>query len=435
MPAPLPRRLRPAWNPALPRRRLLASLASLAGGAALLGWFGRQRAQGPLPQGAYVWQRAWGAAVGAAVREAGADFSSLIALGAEVRWRGGQPVTERVSFDGQALRAAGVAVGLGLRVHEAPGGRALGDALAAIGDEIAAMVARARAAEITPGEIQIDLDCPTSRLGDYARWLAALRPRVGGARLVATALPSWLGSRGFAEVAGAVDGYVLQVHGLERPVRADGSLVLIDPVRARRAIELAGGLGAPFVVALPTYEHELAFDAGGGLVGLASEGPAVRWPEGTTRRRVGADAAVIAALVRDLEASRPAALRGLLWYRLPVADDSHNWRLATLRRVMRGLAPEGRVVPRIEAEEPGLWRVALANEGSGDADAPGQLRLRWTDGARLASDGLGGFQAREGGARGLVIVGPPLRLRPGERREIAWIRLDTEMGQVMADEG
>jgi hypothetical protein len=53
----------------------------------------------------------------------------------------------------------------------------------------------------------------------------------------------------------------------------------------------------------------------------------------------------------------------------------------------------------------------------------------------VASDGLGGFQAREGEAEGLLLEGPALRLRPGERREIAWIRLDTVNGQVTADEG
>jgi hypothetical protein len=436
--APSPRRPRRAWNRPLPRRRLLASLAALAGGAGLLAvtaTVGSRREQGPLPQGAYVWQRAWGPAVAGAVRAAGADFSALVALGAEVRWREGKALIDRVSFDGQSLAAAGVAVGLGLRVHEPPGDAALAAAIGPIGDEIAAMKARAEASGARVGEIQIDLDCPTSRLDAYARWVEALRPRTGGARLVVTALPSWLGARGFEHLARAVDGYVLQVHGLERPVRADSPLSLLERGAARRAIEKAGAIGAPFVVALPTYEHELAFGPDGALVGLASEGPAARWPEGTTLRRVGADAAEVAALVREIEASRPAALRGLLWYRLPVAGDARNWRLVTLRRVMRGEAPAGHVVARVATEEPGLWRVTLANEGSGDADAPGQLRLRWTGGSRVASDGLGGFQAREGEAEGLLLEGPALRLRPGERREIAWIRLDTVNGQVTADEG
>lgn len=47
---------------------------------------GRQRAHGPLPHEAYLWQRDWGRAVQESVREHGSRFEQLTYLAGEIRW-------------------------------------------------------------------------------------------------------------------------------------------------------------------------------------------------------------------------------------------------------------------------------------------------------------------------------------------------------------
>jgi uncharacterized protein DUF3142 len=419
----------PTRPPTLSRRRWLAGATGLTVVGALgAGAYRRLlRRSGPLEQQAYVWNYAWTDAVKRAVEGAGADVRALVVLGAEVRWGArGEAQTRVVRVDGPALRQASVPVGLGLRIHALegdPGEQHAAPVLAAI----AAARAQIEGAGLRVGEVQLDFDCATRRLDAYRRWLDRLRPAAAGARLTMTALPTWLTHASFAGLASAVDGYVLQVHGLDDPRGA-----LFDRGHALRAVALAGALGRPFRLALPTYAYRIAFDAAGRAAGAAAEGPAGGWGEGWQERRVAAPPAEIAALVRALTASRPASLEGLLWYRLPVEGDRQNWSMATLRAVQQGRAPAGRL--RAEAaEEAGLWTLSLSNDGDDDVELRGAARVRWRGGRRIASDALGGLRERREGDEVLWLEATtPWRLSPGERRVVGWLRLEPG-GQVQID--
>jgi len=75
----------------------------------------RERAAGPLPQEAYVWQRAWTPAVREAVSQT-PDFAGLTVLAAEIDLSRSPFRAFRVGIDWQALRDAGRPVGLALRI-------------------------------------------------------------------------------------------------------------------------------------------------------------------------------------------------------------------------------------------------------------------------------------------------------------------------------
>ena len=175
--------------PSLDRRRLL-----LGAGALGLGWLGSQRlpwmASGSLPQQAYVWQRVWNDPVREAILGASLDVSGLVVLGAEVQWTREGFKKYPVGFDGAALRQAGVPVGLAIRVHEAKAGLGAEQARA-VAAQIEEALERAARASLPVNEVQVDLDCPASRLDGYRRWLPSLRGATGGARLTFTALPSY----------------------------------------------------------------------------------------------------------------------------------------------------------------------------------------------------------------------------------------------------
>jgi hypothetical protein len=178
-------------------------------------------------------------------------------------------------------------------------------------------------------------------------------------------------------------------------------------------------------VALPTYSYVAAFDPRGKLLGLSAEGPLLSWPAGVRLRTVSSDPADLAELVRGWTRERPRELSGILWYRLPVEGDRMNWSAPALRAVMAGRTPRGVVRAAVREPEPGLVEIDLVDDGDGEAAAPSSIWIGWRGEAFLAADGLAGYRAAPG-SNGLRLQGPgSVRLRPGERRTIAWLRFAT----------
>lgn len=236
--------------------------------------------------------------------------------------------------------------------------------------------------------------------------------------LVITVLPDWLGRADFDPLATAADGFVLQVHSLERPRAPEQPLTLCDPAAARRAVERAGRTGVPFRVALATYGYCVAFDPHGKLIGLQADGPAVTWPADALLRVVRSDPAATAALVRDWTASRPASLRGIIWYRLPTAADALNWRWPTLRAVMTGRTPCARLELETHRSAPGLFELELANTGEADASLPAEITVNWAAARLLAADTLTGYE--------LEPVSPgQVRFHRAAAGEIQWLPVET----------
>jgi hypothetical protein len=381
------------------------------------------QASGPLRQEAYVWQRSWTPEVRQAVRQA-SGISAFVVLAAEVDLRHGAPRVSRIPLD-PSLKGAGRPAGAALRVTpfpsrfaDEPRGARL---LAELTRDVAA---EARAKGIALAEIQLDYDCPESRLDDYRGLLSVLRRAAAPVPLTFTALPSWMGQRrAFGRLIAAADGTVLQVHSLQAPSGPGKAIALLRLDEAREWVETAARFGRRFRVALPTYGYLAAFDPRGRLLGLSAEGPLLSWPEGIDVRSARSDPAVLAKLVRAWTRERPAGLSGILWFRLPVAGDRLNWSGPELRAVMAGRAPHGEARAVVRHPEPALAEVDLIGEGDGEAAAPASIRVRWNEGAFLAADGLAGYESGLPGRNELRLERPrPGRLRPGERRTVAWLR-------------
>lgn len=399
-----------------PRLIVLALLAAL--GMACR----HPHASGPLRQEAYVWQRSWSPAAREAVRQT-PGISGLVVLAAEVDLRQGSPRVARVPLD-RSLKSAGKPVGIALRVTTFPSRFAdepgIGRLLAAL---IQDLILEAEAKGIALAEIQIDYDCPESKLDDFRGVLPSLRRAAAPIPLTFTALPSWMGQRrAFAKLIAAVDGYVLQVHSLVPPKSPKGDFSVLRPDEAREWVATAARFGRPFRVALPTYGYLAAFDRKDRLVGLSAEGPFFSWPAALRLREARSDPAAAAGLVREWTRERPAELAGILWYRLPVEGDRLNWTAPTLRAVMAGRNPQSAVRVDVRAPEPGLVEIDLLDSGDGEAATPSPVSIGWSHGALLATDGLSGYQVGRdpGGVR--LERSRPGRLRPGERRTIAWLR-------------
>jgi hypothetical protein len=385
------------------------------------------RASGPLPQAAYVWQRAWDDPVRDAIFDHQESFSEMVVLAAEVNWQGRSPHIVHVPLNYSLLAQLKTPVGLALRIGAFRGPFGASEESTIWLSRLArSLVEEARTNHLNVSELQIDFDCAESKLDGYRTWVAKIRQEVAPVPVVITALPAWLRHSAFRRLASSSDGYVLQVHSLARPRTLDSPFSLCDADVARQAVERAALLRKEFRVALPTYGYVLAFDAQGRFAGLSAEGPARSWPTNFTTREVAADPAAMASLVRGWATNRPAAMRGLIWYRLPVEGDRLNWHWPTLAAVMEGKTPHAAVKVEKREPQPGLVELALINEGQEDFTVPAKVTLRWTDARLSASDAFLGFEVAQSSTNLIRFVSTAefSRIAPGERRPLGWVRLD-----------
>jgi hypothetical protein len=382
-----------------------------------------------------------------AVQEHGSDFAALVVLKAEVSLTGKQPniITVPIRYD--ALVKTKRPVGLAIRIGLYPGPFSTNSPATKLLIGLAqAALAEAKQHNLMLRELQLDFDCAGSMLDGYRLWVQAIRKRIAPVPLTITALPSWLKQPSFGPLVAATDGYVLQVHSLERPRDLRSPFTLCDPESARRAVDLAGDFQVPFRVALPTYGYRIAFDTTGRFVGLSAEGPARSWPPGVQEREVRADPVQLAQLTQFWATNRPSAMRGLIWYRLLITSDILNWRWPTLSAMVALRSPHQSVRAESRRVEPGLVEISLVNNGELDISSRLAVEVRWSrdGGARLvAADGLRGFEAVDEGPSTLRLKNQSqsCRLPAGERQVIGWLRFNqdrevqVELVQLLSQEG
>lgn len=371
---------------------------------------GCQRPVVQLPHEAYVWQRQWTAAVVEALAQP-ARVSGLRVLALEVDGA----VMHRTAPDLAALARDGRPVWLVVRIE----GSRLPLAAVALAPVLGELAADWQQAGIRLAGIEIDHDTASAALGDYARWLHALRPQLtAGLPLSITALPTWMDHAALSEVLAAVDGSVLQVHAIAHP-RAG----LFEAGRAEHWVRAYAALAPhPFRVALPAYgvrvlvsdEQVTAVDAEAAIPTTGAAGVELR-----------ADPAHVAALLTALSEDPPESLAGYLWFRLPVAGDRRSWSARTLAAVIGGQPLAARFVLEVRPSAGAAVDLALVNRGNLDA-APPSLNL---PAECTAGDGIGQYQR----------VSPaPIRFDPvsaarlpaGARMAVGWARCAQPLAAV-----
>jgi len=375
-------------------------------------------------QDVYIWQRAWSDPLRDALRECSSSFSNLVVLAAEVSWKNGKKEIIRVALDYPALVGAKRSVGLALRIGPVPGELADERNISLLTSLAAAILKDAKANGLEVSELQIDYDCAESKLQDYRAFVRVLRKAVGPIPLIITALPSWMRQPAFPALVGSSDGYVLQVHSLERPKSLDAPFTLCDPAAAKAAVTKASSVGIPFRVALPTYGYLLAFATNGQFVGLSAEGPAKSWPADAKLREVRADPVSMAKLAQNWAVERPPNMTGIIWYRLPVNVDNFNWRWPTLRAIVASRLPHESVRAQSSRVEAGLVEISLVNHGELDISSRLAVQVRWQNARLVAGDGLRGFELVEEGSSTARFQTrtQPRRLPAGEQWTIGWLR-------------
>jgi len=381
---------------------------------------------GPLLQRGYLWQRAWTPAVVTALKEADRRMDGMVIMGAEIVWNGSTPETIRANIDWPALKSANKPVSLALRVAPYAGPFSKDDPTAKqIVQTAESLLGEATAQGVRISEFQLDFDCAQKKLSGYGLWVEAVRAAIHPTRFVITTLPAWLHEPGFLPLLRFADGYVLQVHSVPTSTGSERS-TLFDITLARQWVAKAASLGIPFSVALPTYRCLAGYDQTGRLLGVAMDSVDLAWPPGTRSLEFSTDADDAAALVKEWRAGRPAELRELIWYRIPVTTDKRNWRWPTLAAVMAGRNP----IHKLDVVQRGDNPIDLSLKNAGEADKQMNVKVTvtWTGASLIACDALPGWAVETEPERATFTRadGSPLELSPGSERSVGWLRFDRE---------
>jgi hypothetical protein len=356
----------------------------------------------PLPHDAYIWQRAWTPPVIAAARQSSDIVRSWRILLAESdqagRWTS-------VAVPWAEIGATGRPVVGVVRID----GRLDEKRMPALLDQIIARSARAPLSGV-----EIDYDCPTSKLPAYARFLAELRARLPRAMALSiTALPTWMNSTQLEGLTRDLDEIVLQVHAVDDPRRG-----LFDADQAEHWVRAFGRrIHRPFRVALPAYDVRVTWRPDGRLASVEGEMPLLA---GAVDGEVlGAAPEAVLGFVRTLQRVAPDNLIGIVWFRLPTDADARAWSPATWRAVVAGVLPPARVRAGLTpAERSGLWTVTVSNDGDVDGLLPRLVRL---DPACEMADGANGYRVAD--MRPLMLEATAgERLRAHRNRVIGWAR-------------
>ena len=365
----------------------------------------KQQDAPPLDQQLYIWQRQWTPAHESALRDSHNDFSTLRVLALQAFPNAGW---SRARIDARLLKADGRALIAVIRLD--------GQLKSLDQDQVTAQILQVladwQAQGLTLSGVEIDHDAGNARLPAYAEFLKQLRSVLPtNIPLSITALPAWLDSAQLPTLLQTVDSSVLQVHAVSDPRRG-----LFDSAQALKwAKAWARITDKPFYLALPAYGVALLPDDGGAPL-VESE---VQLERGGERQELLADPLQLSQLGKTLREDPPAHLAGLIWFRLPLANDRRAWSLTTLRAVARG----DQLVSQLGvtfSENDGLYDIKLDNPGNLDSAWPAQITLKAQrcEGA----DALAGYALQQGPDLLTFTRLHDGRLPAGGQRAIGWAR-------------
>ena len=358
-----------------------------------------------LDQQLYIWQRQWTPAHEAALTDSRTDFSTLRVLALQAFPQAGW---SRARIDPLLLKRDGRPLIAVIRLD--------GQLKSLNQDEVAVQIQQVivdwQAQGLNLAGVEIDHDAGISRLPDYREFLTQLRSELPASLpLSITALPAWLDSPELPALLSTVDSSVLQVHAVSDPRRG-----LFDPEQARQWAKAWSRISAkPFYLALPAYGVALLSSTSGAPI-VESE---VRLERDGERRELLADPQQLSELAIHLRNDPPAHLAGLIWFRLPLANDRRAWSLTTLRAVSRGDALDSQLSLILSADE-SLYDISIKNNGN--------LDNAWPERVTLAVQGCEGADALAGYA---LQQSPDLltfirlrdgRIAAGGQRAIGWAR-------------
>lgn len=369
---------------------------------------------------AYVWQHQWTPALNSALLSASPWIDRWRVLAAELN-REGRLIP--VSVDRQALAAGGKAVVAVIRIN----GQLVQWDAGQIKAQSLDVIKKWRQLGINVTGLEIDHDCATRRLPDYARFIAGLRQDAAalGLSLSITALPAWLGAPELPELLGNVDEAVLQVHSVVDPQHG-----LFDARQARQWAEKFSAISpVAFRVALPTYGSRIGWDKDKRIAAVESEAPV--GVETSMSQELIVRPQDVAVLLDAWRERPPAKLAGIAWFRLPTREDRRAWSLETWQAVIEGRDAVAEITAyTAPGQFPGLLDVFVTNQGNIDGLFPEKIQILG-DGC-VAADALGDYRSVQTDREILFHLTKPSMLKARHQSAVGWVRCSNHEVKINA---
>ncbi len=213
--------------------------------------------------------------------------------------------------------------------------------------------------------VQIDYDCPESKLSRYKRNLQKLNPLIPEEwKLSITALPTWCNSRSLRSLARVVDYSVIQVHSVDDPRQG-----IFNSERAEKWVRRYSEIvKRPFTVAIPCYGSKVYFNSDGTVAGIESE--TIRSDINHLQsEELHVDPVDIDSFLRAIETTPVPYLQGYIWFRLPTERDRRSWDRKTLKAVITR-EPISTSISIVTEEKNGTTDISIRNSGYGNGSLP-----------------------------------------------------------------
>ena len=361
-----------------------------------------------VPHDVYVWQRQWTQALRTALTDSRDLFAAVRVLvaqaGRDGRWLTTDADPRAFAGDARARIAVVRYDGAGSPPDTASLIPFLRDLLDRWRDGGAAFAG-----------VEIDYDCASARLADYAQRVRLVRAALpADVSLSITALPVWIGESALGDLLAATDEAVLQVHSVQNP--RDGLFLADDAERWVR--RFAAQTRRDFRVAVPAYGSRIRFDNEGRAIAVENE-MAVDATRADSSREMDVDPAGVATLLRRIAEDSPPNLKGIVWFRLPVAGDRRTWTLAAIREVVAGHVPTARISAVTIARDNGAADIFVVNDSVADARASA---LHVAGSGCSDGDAAAGWQGERVAQGWRFVADGAQRIRAGTRRAVGWVR-------------
>lgn len=265
--------------------------------------------------------------------------------------------------------------------------------------------------------IELDLDWPTSRLKLYIQLLQSLKTKLPeDIKLNITMIPDWMHSPIFPELTEQIPNPVLQVHSVDNPQSG-----LFTPQNALAYIQKMNRLTRhDFYVALPTYGLKIQTTPTGNIYAIEGEND---FKSGNFGKELYSDPQKVRALIEALQENTPSHLKGIVWFRLPIANDKRNWSLDTWMAMIAHIPLKGQIITQeiLDSNNPGSIKLTLVNQGNITLPLPKTVPLRCPKG-----DGFFPYQltTTSKGQYSLSLIQQSAPLNTHQQRVIGWMRCE-----------
>lgn len=164
----------------------------------------------------------------------------------------------------------------------------------------------------------------------YRKFLIRLRKLLPNTELSITVLPCHLRHHDFFKMIAMLDYYVLQVHGLELPKNFNDDVPIINRTIAETSIAQAEKFNYPYLIALPSYAYQLNFSKHSKRFKFLSAELSPFPDKNLISKLTSLDMSLLYDIIKMKRKG------GIIWFRLPVDNDSLNLDSLALNTLEQG---------------------------------------------------------------------------------------------------